>query len=361
MASTLSTRAIAKVLAIVVALGLAVYLVTLVQGTLELCLISIFVAIALGPAVDLFDRRYVPRWLAVLLVFALIGAAIVGMGLLVVPPIVEQVEDLAANAPSYIEDLQRDPTVQQYDREYGITQKLQDQAEQLPERLGDAAGTLEAVTVGVFSAGTQLFIVLTIAFFLLLDGRRITDGGFRLLGPRRARRLRPIAHDIYRAVGGYVLGAFLIALIAFTVTLITLTILDVPFAIPLALLMAFFDLVPLVGATIGGVIIGLVTLVTDFPTATIVWVVVLIVYQQVENQLIQPLVYKRTVQVAPLIVIIAILIGGTLLGVLGALLAIPAAAAIQIVVRDVRRARRAAVALEEPAGHAGRADAPDTS
>jgi predicted PurR-regulated permease PerM len=98
--------------------------------------------------------------------------------------------------------------------------------------------------------------------------------------------------------------------------------------------MALFDLVPLVGATLGGIVIGIVCAIVDFPTAPIVWVIVLLVYQQAENHLVQPIIYGRTVQLHPLLVIISILIGGTLLGVLGALLAIPAAAVIQILVKD---------------------------
>jgi predicted PurR-regulated permease PerM len=130
---------------------------------------------------------------------------------------------------------------------------------------------------------------------------------------------------------------------------VVLTILGVPFAAPLAVLMAFLDLIPLVGATIGGVAIRLITLFHNFPTATIIWVIVLIVYQQVENNVVQPMVYRRTVNVHPVLVIIAILIGSSLLGVLGALLAIPIAAGIQVVIRElwaIREERRAPAIAE---------------
>src|SRR6266496_1716643 len=112
-----------------------------------------------------------------------------------------------------------------------------------------------------------------------------------------------------------------------------LQILDVPYAVPLAVLMAFLDLIPLVGATIGGVAIGIVAAIAHFPAALIVWAVYFIVYQQVENNLLQPIIYRRTVAIHPLVVLVAVLIGGSQLGVLGALLAIPVAAAIQIVVK----------------------------
>ena len=143
-------------------------------------------------------------------------------------------------------------------------------------------------------------------------------------------------------------GNFVISVLAGFVTYVTLTILDVPFAVPLAVLFAFFDLIPLIGATLGAILIGIVVAFVDFPTALIVWVVVQIGYQQVENNLIQPVVYGRTVQIHPLVVIIAVLIGAALLGVLGVLIAIPAAAAIQSVVRDWWRYRNGGTAQAPP-------------
>jgi predicted PurR-regulated permease PerM len=212
----------------------------------------------------------------------------------------------------------------------------------------------------VFSALVQLVTVLTMTFFLLLDGGRIFGWLVGTLRPERSARLTRVAHDVYEAVSGYVAGNLVISLIAGTTTYVTLLILGVPFAAPLAVLMAFLDLIPLIGATIGGVAIGIVTLFNDFPTSTIVWVIVLIVYQQVENNLIQPIVYRRTVNVHPLLVIVAILIGSTLLGVLGALVAIPVAAAVQIVARDVWSARRGGadgqLRLEEAGGQPAAAE-----
>jgi predicted PurR-regulated permease PerM len=157
-----------------------------------------------------------------------------------------------------------------------------------------------------------------------------------------------VASDISDAISGYVFGNLVISVLAGTVTYVTLTLLDVPFAAPLAVLFAFFDLIPLIGATVGGILIGIVVAFVDFPTALIVWVVVLIGYQQIENNIIQPVVYGRTVQIHPLVVIVAVLIGAALLGVLGVLVAIPAAAAIQSAVRDWWRFRHGATAQAPP-------------
>ena len=200
----------------------------------------------------------------------------------------------------------------------------------------------------MFSTIIQLVTVLTITFFLLLDGGRIVNFLLAQVRPSHQERVRYIAADIYSATGGYVAGALTLATAAGISTYILLSILDVPFAVPLAVLMAFFDLIPLVGSTIGGVLVALVTLFADFPQDTIVWVVFVVVYQQFENSVLQPLVYRRAVNLHPLAVITAILIGSTLLGVLGALVAIPIAAALQIMLKDIWANRPSAVV--DPAG-----------
>ena len=251
------------------------------------------------------------------------------------PPLVNGVEDLSSDLPGYADDLRKNETFRDYDDRYHITEKLREQAQQLPSKLGDAAGTLRDVTVGVFTRFVQLFSILVMTFFLVKDGHRLLEFFYRQVPPERARRMRKIADDISDAISGYVLGNFVISVLAGLVTFVTLQILDVPFATPLAILFGFFDLIPLVGATLGGILVGIVVaFAADFPLGLIVWVAVLILYQQVENNLIQPFVYGRAVQLHPLIVIVAILIGAALLGVLGALLAIPAAAAVQAVIRD---------------------------
>ncbi len=334
-AVTITTRSIVKVFFTVVALSALTYVLYVVRDVLLLVFIAGFLAVALGPAVDKLSQGRVPRVGAILLVYLGILAAIVGVGLLVVPPVVEQVDNLVQDVPGYLADLRQNDTFRQYDDKYDLSQKLNEQASSLPSRLGDAAGALQSVTVGVFSAGVQLITVLTMTFFLLLDGRRFVEFALSFRGRRGEERLRPLAEDIYKSTAGYVAGALTLGTIAGTSAFIVLELLGTPFAVPLAVLMFFLDLVPLVGATIAGVIIAIVTAFTDFPADTIVWVVFFLIYQQVENNVLQPFVYKRAVSVAPLLVIVSILIGSSLLGVLGALIAIPVAAAIQIVVRDL--------------------------
>jgi predicted PurR-regulated permease PerM len=350
VASVWTTRQIARVFFTVAALAIFLYVLYIVREVVVLVFVAGFLAIALGPPVDFLERRRVRRSFAILLVYVGIAASIFGVGLLIVPPVVDQVNGLSKDIPGYVKDLRKSKTFRKYDDKYDISTKLNDQAAKLPSKLGSAASTLQDVTVGVFGALVKLVTVLTMTFFLLLDGGKLVSFLLRIRGPTEEERLRRVFADIYRSTAGYVAGNLVISLIAGVTTYVSLTILDVPFAAPLAVLMAFLDLIPLVGATIGGVVIGIVTAFNDFPTATIVWVIVFVVYQQLENNLLQPLVYRKTVNVSPLLVIVSILIGSTLLGVLGALVAIPVAAAAQIVARDIWSRRAPALPIVETPG-----------
>ncbi len=341
--SQISTRTIVRIFFTLVALGVLLYLLYLVRSVLGLLCIAIFLSVALGPAVDNFRKLKLPRAAAILATFIAMFLAIFLIGLIVVPPIVNEVEAFADDVPSYIDDIRSNETLREYDDKYDITQKLEEQASSLPSRLGDAAGALQAVTVGVFSTILQLVTVLTITFFLLLDGGRIVNFILTQVRSSHQERVRQVAADIYGATGGYVAGALALATAAGVSTYIILSILDVPFAVPLAVLMAFFDLIPLVGSTIGGVLVALVTLFADFPGDTLVWVAFVLIYQQIENSVFQPVVYRRTVNLHPLAVITAILVGSSLLGVLGALVAIPIAAAIQIALKDIWQNRESQV------------------
>ena len=348
--SQVSGRAVAKIVVTAAAVIGGLYLAYLIREVIGLVLIAAFFAIAIAPPVNWLNQRRVPRWAAILLVYLGIAASIFGIGLLIVPPLVTGVQDLSSNLPGYVDDLRHNKTFRDYDNRYHITQKLTEQAKQLPSKLGDAAGTLRDVTVGVFNRFVQLFSILVITFFLVKDGHRLLEFFYRQVPPERAGRLRAVAVDISDAITGYVFGNFVISVLAGLVTYVTLRILDVPFATPLAILFGFFDLIPLVGATLGGILVGIVVAFVNFPIGLIIWAAVLILYQQVENNLIQPLVYGRAVQLHPLIVIVAILIGAALLGVLGALIAIPAAAAIQAVIRDYWRFRQGDAIAKSPSG-----------
>jgi predicted PurR-regulated permease PerM len=332
-----SARAVVRIVLIVVAVAICLYLIYQVRRPLLWLIIAIFLAAALSAPVNWLAGR-MRRGFAVTIVFlCLLGIPLLLIGLLL-PPIITEGTDFVENVPQYSRDVtnfvEDNRTLREFNRDYDITSRLEEEAEKLPDRLGGAAGTLRDVGLGIVNSIFALVTILVLTAFLLLHGREWTDRALATRPPEQRERLRRSLDRMASAVGGYVAGALTIAFIAGVATYIVLLILGVPFRGPLAVIAGLFSLIPLVGATIAAVLIGIVTLFENFPTATIAWVIWAIVYQQFENHVIQPQIQKRTVNVQPFITIVAVLFGATLLGVLGALVAIPVAASIQILIRE---------------------------
>ena len=329
-----SLSSIVRLVMMVVACGIALYLLWRVRGVVRLVGISLFFALALLPVVDALDKKLrLPRALLILLVYVLLIAAVAVIGYVVVPSLVKEVGQLSHDAPRYAAELRRNGAFRHYDNRYHITTTLVKDARHLPHLLGHLVGPLKDVTVQAFSFIGQLLTVLAISFLLVLHGRRYVNLGLSLTG-NRSERYRRLIIDINSAVAQYVLGNITISVLATIATWIVLSILGVPYALALGFVVGFFDLLPLVGATLGAIVVAVATLTVDFPTATIVWIAFIIVWQRFEDYVVQPLVYGRTLRVNPIITIVSVLAGAALLGILGALLAIPIAAAIQIVLKD---------------------------
>jgi predicted PurR-regulated permease PerM len=191
--------------------------------------------------------------------------------------------------------------------------------------------------------------IVFMTLFMLLEGKNWMDRIYGLLPEHQQPRWRAVGHDVYRTVGGYVNGNLLISLIAGVSSGVVLFIVGVPYAVALGLVVALLDLIPLAGATIAAIVVVLVAVAANGVTAGIIVGVFFVVYQQVENHILQPIVYGRTVQLSPLAVLIAVLVGAEVAGVLGALGAIPVAGAIQVLLVDWQRHRRSG-AIETPAG-----------
>jgi predicted PurR-regulated permease PerM len=329
-----SLGSVVRFVLIVIACGIALYLLWRVRGVLRLVGISLFLALALMPVVDaLQNKTRVPRAVLILAVYLLLIACIAVVGYVVVPSLVKEVGQLSRDAPGYAADLRHNATFRRYDSRYHITATLVTDAHRLPQLLGHLAGPLKDVTVQAFGVIGQLVTVLALAFLLVLHGREYVNLGLALTGDR-SERYRRLIININGAVSQYVLGNITISVLATVATLAVLSILGVPFALALGFVVGFFDLLPLIGATLGAIVVAVATLTVDFPTATIVWVVFIIVWQRFEDYVVQPLVYGRALKVNPMVTIVSVLAGAALLGILGALLAIPTAAAIQIVLRD---------------------------
>ncbi len=328
-----SLRAVVRSVMIVVACGIALYLVWRIRGVVRLVGISLFLALALMPLVDALDRTRVPRAVVILCVYVLLLVSVAVIGYVVVPSLVKEVRQLAHDGPRYAADLRRNSTFRHYDNRYHISAKLVTDARRLPQVLGNLAGPLQDVTVKAFSFIGQLVTVLAITFLLVLHGREYVNIGLSLTG-ERSTRYRRVIIEVNTAVAQYVLGNMTISVLATIATWIVLSILGVPYALALGLVVGFFDLLPLVGATLGAIVVAIATLTVNFPTATIVWVVFILLWQRFEDYVVQPVVYRRSLKVNPIVTIVSVLAGAALLGILGALLAIPTAAAIQIVLRE---------------------------
>jgi predicted PurR-regulated permease PerM len=338
---SISTRAVVKVVAIVlVAVAVAVLLnhvVVEVKTTIRWLCAAIFLALALSPLVDLVQRarvggRRMPRWLAILVAYVIFLAGFVLLVLLVIPPIVREVEHLGSQLPSYVKDFENwannNEQFRDLNDKYDITSSLSQQAAQLPAKLGDAAGAAKEITVGILNNFVEAVVVLTLAYFLLLDGAGIFERATaRIRAPER-ERVRRVGRRVAAIVRSYVSVNLLLAALAGVFTWLALELLGVELAAPLGVLVGFFDLVPLIGFTVGGLLVAIVAALHDFPTALIIWAVLFVVYQQLQDRVIQPLFYKRAVQVQPAVAVVVVLAGAQLAGILGALLAIPTAAAL---------------------------------
>ena len=332
-----ATRSVVRTVLVVVAVALSLYLIYLLRKPIGWLLVAAFLAVALAGPVDFLDRR-MRRGFAIALVYLGLLIVPVALGGLIVPPLVTEVNNLAEKAPDYARDVStfvnESETLRRLNEDYDITDKLTEEAGKLPGKLGGAAGTLRDLGLGVVNSVFALVTILILTAFMLGSAQRWIQAGLRYLPEDRAARLERVLRRSAAAISNYVAGALAQATIAGVLSYIVLRILGVPFAAPLALIIFFLDLIPLIGATIGAVLVGIVTLFSNFPTATIVWAIWSIVYQQVENNLIQPQIQKRAVNINPFLVVVSVLFGSALLGVLGALVAVPVAASIQIALRE---------------------------
>src|SRR4051812_42434895 len=343
-------RTILTVIGLGLATALLIYLVLQTRQVLTWIVVGAFFAVALSPLVGWVQRRALGgrrRALATFLVFLVVFLVLAALITAFVVPLVNEGTKLASTLPGDIADAKagRGPVGDLLQRFHVLqwVQNNQDKISSFASGLtAPAAGILSGVATGL--AGTVTVLVL--AYLMVLEGPKVVDGTIALFPPATGERIRRVGHDCAKSVTGYISGNLLISAICGGLTYIVLLIMGVPFAGLIGLFVGIADLMPLVGATIGGVVAVLAGFIHSVP-AGIVVLVFFLVYQQLENHLLQPLIFARTVKVNPLTVIIAILIAVELMGVLGALLAIPVASMIQVILRDVWDNRRGRV-KEEP-------------
>jgi predicted PurR-regulated permease PerM len=332
---------------------LILYVLWLLRQPISWLVIAAFLAVAVTGPVNFF-QRYMRRGLAIALVYVGLLSIPIGLGAALLPPIVNEISDVATNAPEYVQDVEDEvndnQTLKDLNEKYDVTEKLQEEAAKLPSKAGDAAKVLRDIGFGLVSSIFAGVTILILSIFMVAAGPRWIEGFIRVQRPEHAERIERTLRRIANAVGNYVGGALIQATIAGLSSFVVLTLLGVPFAGPLAVVVFVFDLIPVIGATLAAFAVALVTAFVDFPVALIVWVAFAIVYQQVENYVIQPQIQKRATKIEAFVVLVAVLFGSTLFGILGAILAIPTAASLQIAIHEYREYRREALAAEEEAG-----------
>jgi predicted PurR-regulated permease PerM len=342
----LRPRTILRVLLIVVAVAVVLEVIWIARHVIAWVVIALFLALALDPLVGWIERRgHIKRGPAIAITYLIVLAVIVAVGATFIPKLVDEVNGFVQTTPDYVRDLTHGRGRLGFlERKYHVVEKVREQVQKGgATRVLGLSGAALSITKSIITIIAATVTIVFLTFFMLLEGRGWVDRVYSLMPEESQPRWRRVGHDIYRTVGGYVTGNILISLIAGGSITIVLVIMGVPYAAALGLLVAFLDLIPLAGATVAGIIVCLVAFLHSVP-AGIVVLVFFVVYQQLENHFLQPVIYGRTVQLSPLAVLISVLVGAELAGILGALAAIPVAGSLQVVIRDQLAHRKGATA-----------------
>lgn len=311
--------------------------------TLTVLVVAAFLTLALNPLVELLTDREVRRPVAVAIVFGALLILLALVGRLVFPPVVVQGSELLNTAPSYFTDLLRTPWIQQLDADYDVISRAQSELEDriadgslVGQIFGGVLGAGKAVATGLFQ--TLTILILTLYFMASLP--RMKQTAFALVPASRRPRVEPLAEEIMRRTGAYAIGQFAVAGVNAVLSWVVLLIVGVPYPAVLAVVVGLLGLIPMVGATLGAVIVVTVAFF-DEPQKAVIMAIYYVIYQQVENYVVVPRIMQRTVSVPGAVTVVAALAGGTLLGVLGALIAIPLAAGLLLIFEEVIVPRQA--------------------
>lgn len=305
-----------------------------VSGLILLIVVALFLAAGLSPAVEFFVRRGLSHTWSLVVVIGAVLTAVALFFVALVPVITDQVTAIIDNAPGWLRQLQENERIQELEDQYQVIDKLESFITS-----GDWASGLFGGVIGIglallgFLANAFLVVVLTLYFLASLT--RTKKSLYALAPASRRARVEELGDRIFASVGAYVSGAFVVAMSAGITSLIFLFVVGLgEYAIALAAVVALLDVIPMIGATIGAVLVSAIGFATDVKIG-IACVIFYVIYQQIENYVIYPRVMQRSVDVPGAIIVIAAMIGAGLLGVVGALLAIPTAAAILMLLKEL--------------------------
>jgi len=337
----------------------ALFLLWQVRTIIGWGVLALFLAVVLNPVVDWLYRRGIGRSIGILLTYLGVVAALLLIAGIFVPVVVSETRDLIDFVVAVVQDpsgvTENLRTLLEQFRLGFLFDTLSERLAELPSQIGELAKSF-LLSAGGLAVSAATFVsaivtILTIAFFLLLNPEGFVNVGLRLVAEPQRPRVRRLLRKSARAVSGYITGNLAISLICGVTTFIVLLILGMPYPAALALLVAVLDLIPLVGATLGGALLVIVGFFVS-PLTALILLIYILIYQQVEGSVLQPMVYSRAVQLNALLIFVAVLVGAALLGIPGALLAIPVAEIIRIVVTDLVE-HRSRLAEEEAARNVG--------
>lgn len=318
------------------------------RGPIIWILIAALLATAISRPVDRLSE-YLPRGLAISFVYVTLVLIPVGLLLLVIPPLVGEAANLIQSLPSLIQDLQNalqsNSQVASLLDDFDPLDTLKEQASTIPSRLSDVAGIIGSIGLGALNSIVAAITILILSVFFVSSGGRTIRRGIDLWAGERAVLYHRIAERTSRAIAAYFAGTLLIAFVAGVTSYAAMAILGIPYATALAVLCGLASLIPMFGATIAAVFVGVIAALTKSWEVVFAWAVWEVIYQQLENNLIQPQIQKRTVKVPPVATVIGVLFGSSLLGVLGAIIAIPAIAAAIAVGEEWSAWKRGAAAI----------------
>jgi len=335
-------RSILTALGVLLAVVAAIEFMLLAQAGLTLIMIALFLALALNPAVEFVQRRGMKkRAPAVGAVYLLALAVLALLGLVFIPPLVDQISKLVDALPTLVDDLTKGHGPLGFlERKYSVVQRVRDATtgQSANGLLGGAASALTAVK-GIATTVVGSIIIAFLTFFMLLEGPAWRERCVSLIPEGHRGAVERVGAGVYRSVGGFVTGNLVASFLAGLVTAIIMLVVGVPYAVPLGLFVAIIELVPYVGPLVATVAVTGVALTVGTGSGLVVFGL-LLTYHAIEGHTLRPYLYGRAVQLSPLAVLVAILLGTEIAGVLGALVAIPVAGSIQVIIRELLQHRQ---------------------
>ncbi len=342
----IDNRTVVRVMVVGVIFFLSLHFLNALRPVLTMLVVSAFLAVALNPPVSYLTSK-LPRGsrvLATAIAYIIVVLIISSFLYILIPPLIDQTSSFVDSAPEYVDQLKNgDNFAADFVNRYELDVELTNYFTDLGNRLGDISGPLFANLGRVGVAIVSVLTVLVLTFLMLIEGPDWVDKFWDTVPKDQREHRKALAHKMYNVITAYVNGQLLIALLASFFSLIVMLILGIPFALPLAGLVGLFGLVPLVGATLGSMIVIVIALFQSLGAA-IAMLVFFLVYQQIENNVLQPAIQSKRLDVSPLLVLVAVVIGFTVAGFIGGFIAIPTAACARILILDVHEHRKISAA-----------------